>query len=88
MLKIICAGNKFLNTTCMCVTGVIHNICILKILQTSTLHVHTTHTTYVESEMWSWKHLGGEGQIAMKDVLAQMDAAQLEHADIHAGLRR
>ena len=23
----------------------------------------------------------------MKDVLAQMDAAQLEHADIHAGLR-
>ena len=31
---------------------------------------------------------GGESQIAMKDVLAQMDAAQLEHADIHAGLRR
>ena len=31
---------------------------------------------------------GGEGQIVMKDVLAQMDAAQLEHADIHAGLRR
>ena len=31
---------------------------------------------------------GGEGQIAMKDVLAQLDAAQLEHADIHAGLRR
>lgn len=28
---------------------------------------------------------GGEGQTAMKDVLAQMDAAQLEHADIHAG---
>ena len=31
---------------------------------------------------------GGEGQIAMKDVLAHMDAAQLEQADIHAGLRR
>ena len=30
---------------------------------------------------------GGESQIAMKDVLYQMDAAQLEHADIHAGLR-
>ena len=28
---------------------------------------------------------GGESQIAMKDVLAQMDAAQLEHADSHAG---
>ena len=31
---------------------------------------------------------GGEGQIAMKDVLAHLDAAQLEQADIHAGLRR
>ena len=31
---------------------------------------------------------GGESQIAMKDVLYQMDAAQLEYADIHAGLRR